>query len=141
MYLPAIPVIMAAVSGVAVTLIVLAAVVLVAAVGLRSVFIIVPEYQRAVLLRFGRILGRPRGPGLVIRVPFMDRVTKVTLRVGVVDIPSQGVITQDNVTIQVDAVVYFQVVEPVRAVIGVDNFRFASQRIAMTSLRSIIGRY
>jgi len=107
----------------------------------RSVFIVVPEYQRAVLFRFGRVLGRPRGPGLVVRIPLVDRVTKVNLRVEVVDIPSQAVITQDNVTIQVDAVVYFQVVEPVRAVIGVDNFRFASQRIAMTSLRSIIGRY
>jgi regulator of protease activity HflC (stomatin/prohibitin superfamily) len=83
----------------------------------------------------------PRGPGLVVRIPAVDRVTKVNLRVEVVDIPSQSVITQDNVTIAVDAVVYFQVVEPVRAVIGVDNFRFASQRIAMTSLRSIIGRY
>lgn len=107
----------------------------------RSVFIVVPEYQRAVLFRFGRVLGRARGPGLVIRIPLVDRVVKVNLRVEVVDIPSQSVITQDNVTIQVDAVVYFQVVEPVRAVIGVDNFRFASQRIAMTSLRSIIGRY
>lgn len=108
---------------------------------LRTVFIVVPEYERAVLFRFGRVLGRARGPGLVIRIPVVDRVTKVTLRVEVVDIPPQSVITQDNVTIQVDAVVYFQVVEPVRAIIGVDNFRFASQRIAMTSLRSIIGRY
>src|SRR5579864_5940105 len=108
---------------------------------LRSVFIVVPEYQRAVLFRFGRVLGRPRGPGLVVRIPIVDRVVKVNLRVEVVDIPSQAVITQDNVTISVDAVVYFQVIEPVRAVIGVDNFRFASQRIAMTSLRSIVGRY
>ena len=121
----------------------LAVVVLVIAglIFLRTVLIIVPEYQRAVLFRWGRVLGRPRGPGLVVRIPFVDRVTKVNLRVEVVDIPPQGVITQDNVTIQVDAVCYFQVVEPVRAIIGVDNFRFASQRIAMTSLRSIIGRY
>ncbi|HET9691953.1 MAG TPA: slipin family protein [Acidimicrobiales bacterium] len=108
---------------------------------LRMVLIVVPEYQRAVLFRFGRVLGEPRGPGLVARMPGVDRVVKVNLRVEVVDIPSQSVITQDNVTIAVDAVVYFQVVDPVRAVIGVDNFRFASQRIAMTSLRSIIGRY
>ena len=121
--------------------IVIAVAVVAALILARSVFIVVPEYQRAVLFRFGRVLGRPRGPGLVVRIPLMDRVTKVNLRVEVVDIPSQAVITQDNVTIQVDAVVYFQVIEPVRAVIGVDNFRFASQRIAMTSLRSIIGRY
>jgi regulator of protease activity HflC (stomatin/prohibitin superfamily) len=115
--------------------------VVLALVVLRSAFLVVPEYQRAVLLRFGRVLGQPRGPGLVVRIPIADRVVKVNLRVEVVDIPSQAVITQDNVTAQVDAVAYFQVVEPIRAVIGVDDFRFASQRIAMTSLRSIIGRY
>jgi regulator of protease activity HflC (stomatin/prohibitin superfamily) len=78
---------------------------------------------------------------VVVRIPAVDRVVKVNLRIEVVDIPPQAVITQDNVTIQVDAVVYFQVVDPVKAVIGVDNFRFASQRIAMTSLRSFISRY
>jgi len=94
-----------------------------------------------VFFRFGRVISEPRGPGLIFKAPIIDKVVKVNLRVEVVDIPSQSVITKDNVTIQVDAVVYFQVVEPIRAVIGVDNFRFASQRIAMTSLRSIIGRY
>jgi regulator of protease activity HflC (stomatin/prohibitin superfamily) len=135
------PTLMAASSGATVAIVLVVLALLLLLLVLRSVFIVVPEYRRAVLLRFGRVLGRARGPGLVIRVPFVDRVTQVNLRVEVIDIPSQGVITQDNVTIQVDAVVYFQVVEPVRAIIGVDNFRFASQRIAMTSLRSIIGRY
>src|SRR6185312_5184220 len=107
----------------------------------RDVFVVIPEYQRAVFFRFGRIAGPARGPGILFRVPIMHKVVKVNLRVEVVDIPSQSVITKDNVTIAVDAVVYFQVVDPVRAVIGVDNFRFASQRIAMTSLRSIVGRY
>jgi regulator of protease activity HflC (stomatin/prohibitin superfamily) len=134
------PVVAAASAGTIVVVVVVAAVVALAILA-RSIFIVVPEYKRAVLLRFGRVLGRARGPGVVVRIPYVDRVTKVNLRVEVVDIPSQGVITQDNVTIQVDAVVYFQVVEPIRAVIGVDDFRFASQRIAMTSLRSIIGRY
>ena len=115
--------------------------VLLIVVFVRSCVIVVTEYNRAVLFRFGRVLGQPRGPGLVRRIPMVDRVVKVNLRVEVIDIPVQTVITQDNVTIAVDAVVYFQVVEPIRAVIGVDNFRFASQRIAMTSLRSIIGRY
>ena len=110
-------------------------------VAARAALIVVPEYQRAVFFRFGKVLGAARGPGLIRRIPVVDRVVKVNLRVEVVDIPSQAVITKDNVTIQVDAVVYFQVIEPVRAIIGVDNFRFASQRIAMTSLRSIIGRY
>jgi regulator of protease activity HflC (stomatin/prohibitin superfamily) len=107
----------------------------------RVVFVVIPEYQRAVFFTFGRVVGHPRGPGLIFRIPIAQKVVRVNLRVEVVDIPSQAVITKDNVTIQVDAVVYFQVVEPIRAVIGVDNFRFASQRIAMTSLRSIIGRY
>ena len=77
----------------------------------------------------------------MVRIPAIDRVVKVNLRVEVVDIPAQAVITSDNVTVQVDAVVYFQVIDPIKAIIGVDNFRFASQRVAMTSLRSIIGRY
>jgi regulator of protease activity HflC (stomatin/prohibitin superfamily) len=105
------------------------------------VFRVIPEYQRAVFFRMGHVVGQARGPGLIFKIPLVDKVVRVNLRVEVVDIPSQSVITQDNVTIAVDAVVYFQVVDPVRAVIGVDNFRFASQRIAMTSLRSIIGRY
>lgn len=115
--------------------------IVVALIAARAALIVVPEYQRAVFFRFGKVLGASKGPGLIRRIPVVDRVVKVNLRVEVVDIPSQAVITQDNVTIQVDAVVYFQVIEPVRAIIGVDNFRFASQRIAMTSLRSIIGRY
>ena len=108
---------------------------------LKSVLIVVTEYERGVFFRLGKVLSGPRGPGVVFRIPAVDRVVKVNLRVEVVDIPPQAVITQDNVTIQVDAVVYFQVIDPVLAIIGVDNFRFASQRIAMTSLRSIIGRY
>jgi regulator of protease activity HflC (stomatin/prohibitin superfamily) len=107
----------------------------------KSILIIVPEYERAVFFRFGRILQGAKGPGIIVRIPAVDRVVKVNQRVEVVDIPPQAVISKDNVTIQVDAVVYFQVVDPVRAIIGVDNFRFASQRVAMTSLRSIIGRF
>jgi regulator of protease activity HflC (stomatin/prohibitin superfamily) len=108
---------------------------------LRSLLVVVTEYERAVFFRFGRIRHTAKGPGLIMRVPGIDRVVRVNLRVEVVDIPPQSVITADNVTVQVDAVVYFQVIDPVKATIGVDNFRFASQRVAMTSLRSIIGRY
>jgi regulator of protease activity HflC (stomatin/prohibitin superfamily) len=107
----------------------------------QRVFAVIPEYQRAVVFRFGRVQSEARGPGFIFRLPWINKVVRVNLRVEVVDIPSQSVITKDNVTIAVDAVVYFQVVDPIRAIIGVDNFRFASQRIAMTSLRSIIGRY
>ena len=108
---------------------------------LGSCVIVVTEYERAVLFRFGRVKSNASGPGIVFRIPAVDRVQKVNLRVEVVDIPPQAVISKDNVTLQVDAVVYFQVIDPVRAVIGVDSFRFASQRVAMTSLRSIIGRF
>jgi regulator of protease activity HflC (stomatin/prohibitin superfamily) len=102
---------------------------------------IVTEYERAVFFRFGRIKMSAKGPGVITRIPGVDRVVKVNLRVEVIDIPHQSVITSDNVTCQVDAVAYFQVIDPVKAVVGVDSFRFASLRVAMTSLRSIIGRY
>jgi regulator of protease activity HflC (stomatin/prohibitin superfamily) len=108
---------------------------------LPSILIIVTEYERAVFFRLGRVRQDAKGPGIVVRLPLVDRVMKVSLRVEVVDIPAQAAITSDNVTVQVDAVVYFQVLDPVQAIIGVDNFRFASQRVAMTSLRSIIGRF
>jgi regulator of protease activity HflC (stomatin/prohibitin superfamily) len=114
---------------------------IVIAVLLRSFLVVITEYERAVFFRFGHVRSGASGPGIVFRIPGVDRVVKITLRVEVVDIPPQAVISKDNVTIQVDAVVYFQVVQPVQAVMGVDNFRFASQRVAMTSLRSIIGRF
>jgi len=108
---------------------------------LSSAIRVITEYERSVFFRAGHVRPDAKGPGVIFRIPIVDRLVKVTLRVEVVDIPPQAVITKDNVTIQVDAVVYFQVVDPVQAVLGVDNFRFASQRIAMTSLRSIIGRH
>jgi regulator of protease activity HflC (stomatin/prohibitin superfamily) len=115
--------------------------VIIVLVVIRSVLIVVTEYERGVFFRFGRILEGAKGPGIIVRIPAVDRVVKVNLRVEVVDIPPQAVISKDNVTLQVDAVCYFQVADPVKAIIGVDNFRFASQRVAMTSLRSIIGRF
>jgi len=108
---------------------------------LPSILIIVTEYERAVFFRLGRVREGAKGPGIVVRLPLIDRVVKVSLRVEVVDIPAQAAITADNVTVQVDAVVYFQVLDPVQAILGVDSFKFASQRVAMTSLRSIIGRF
>jgi regulator of protease activity HflC (stomatin/prohibitin superfamily) len=122
-------------------LVVAAAVAAVLLVVLPTILIIVTEYERAVFFRLGRIREGAKGPGIVVRIPLVDRVVKVSLRVEVVDIPPQAAITSDNVTVQVDAVVYFQVLDPVKAILGVDNFRFASQRVAMTSLRSIIGRF
>ncbi len=117
------------------------AVIVIAILAIRALFTVVPEYERAVFFRLGRIRESAKGPGPIVRIPGIDRVVKVSLRVEAVDIPSQQVITADNVTVAVDAVVYFQVIDPVAAVVGVDRYRFASERIAMTSLRSIIGRF
>lgn len=101
---------------------------------------LVQQYQRGVVLRFGRLLEVIREPGLRIIVPFADRMAKVSTQTVVLPIPSQGAITRDNVTLDVDAVVYFRVVDPVKAVINVENYAQATSQVAQTSLRSVIGR-
>ena len=100
----------------------------------------VQQYQRGVVLRFGKLLPRVREPGLSLLIPFADQMTKVPVQTLVLDVPSQGTITRDNVTIGVDAVVYFRVVDPVRAVINVENYMMATSQVSQTSLRSVIGR-
>lgn len=100
---------------------------------------ILPEYERAVILRLGRI--QPlKGPGLILIIPVVDRLTRVNLRTQTYDIPPQDVITQDNVTVRVNAVVYFNVVEAVRSVLSIDDYRFGTQQIAQTTLRGVLGR-
>ena len=101
---------------------------------------LVQQYQRGVVLRFGRLLPEPREPGLRAIVPFADRMTKVSLQTVVLDIPAQSAITRDNVSIGVDAVVYFRVEDPVKAIINVENYLQATSQVARTSLRSVIGR-
>jgi regulator of protease activity HflC (stomatin/prohibitin superfamily) len=101
---------------------------------------LVQQYQRGVVLRFGRLLPVPREPGLRAIVPFADRMTKVSLQTVVLDIPAQSAITRDNVSIGVDAVVYFRVEDPVKAIINVENYLQATSQVARTSLRSVIGR-
>src|ERR1700712_5032223 len=115
-------------------------VVLVALVVVAASVRMVQQYQRGVVLRFGRLLPEVRQPGLRMIIPFVDRMTKVTIQTIVLDIPSQGTITRDNVTIGVDAVVYFRVVDPVRAIINVQNYLLATSQVSQTSLRSVIGR-
>lgn len=100
----------------------------------------VQQYQRGVVLRFGRLRSNVRDPGLQVIVPFVDRMTKVPVHTTVLDVPSQNAITRDNVTIGVDAVVYFKVTDPVRAVVNVDNYLRATSQVAQTSMRSVIGR-
>jgi regulator of protease activity HflC (stomatin/prohibitin superfamily) len=101
---------------------------------------LVQQYERGVVLRFGRLLPRLRDPGLQWIIPFADRLTKVSMQTVVMGIPAQGAITRDNVTLTVDAVVYFRVIDPVKALINVQNYPMAVSQVAQTSLRAVIGR-
>jgi regulator of protease activity HflC (stomatin/prohibitin superfamily) len=100
---------------------------------------IVQEYERGVIFRLGRLVGA-KGPGLFFIVPMIDRMAKVDLRVVTLDVPSQEVITKDTVTVKVNAVAYFRVVDPARAIVAVEDFRRATFQIAQTSLRSVLGQ-
>ena len=97
------------------------------------------EYERAVVFRLGRCIGE-KGPGLIILVPVIDRMVKVSLRLVTMDVPSQDVITRDNVSVSVNAVVYFRVVDPVKAVVQVEDFLYATSQLAQTTLRSVCGQ-
>jgi len=100
---------------------------------------VLPEYERGVILRLGRI--QPlKGPGLIIIIPIVDQLIRVNLRTQTYDIPPQDIITKDNVTVHVNAVVYFNVIEAVRSVLSIDDYRFGTQQVAQTTLRSILGQ-
>jgi regulator of protease activity HflC (stomatin/prohibitin superfamily) len=100
---------------------------------------IMREYERAVVFRLGRVLKKPKGPGMVLILWPIDKITKVSLRVVTWEIPPQDVITRDNVSLKVSAVVYFRVVDVIKSVIEVENFRFAVEQAAQTGLRSVLG--
>ena len=100
---------------------------------------IVNEYERGVIFRLGRIQGGPKGPGLFILLPFIDKMIKVDLRTVTMDVPPQDVITRDNVPARVNAVVYFRVVDPNNSVVEVENFVLATSQISQTTLRSVLG--
>ena len=100
---------------------------------------IVPEYVRGVIFRLGRLIGT-KGPGLVLIIPFVDRMVKVDLRVVTMDVPYQEVITKDNVTVKVNAVVYFRVVEPEFSVVKVLDHIRATSQVSQTTLRSVLGQ-
>jgi regulator of protease activity HflC (stomatin/prohibitin superfamily) len=101
---------------------------------------VVQEYERGVIFRLGRVLTPARGPGLFFIIPIIDRMIKVDLRVITLDIPSQEAITRDNVTVKVNAVVFFRVVDPVNAIVQVEDYRRATWQIAQTTLRSVLGQ-
>jgi regulator of protease activity HflC (stomatin/prohibitin superfamily) len=100
---------------------------------------IVNEYERGVIFRLGRVIGA-KGPGLFFIIPVVDRMVKVSLRTVTMDIPPQDVITRDNVTVRVNAVTYFNVVDPVRSVVAIENYIFGTSQVAQTTLRSILGQ-
>lgn len=101
---------------------------------------ILNEYERAVVFRLGRVLEAPKGPGLIIIIPMVDRFIRISLRTVVQDVPSQDVITRDNVTVKVNAVVYFRVIEPMKAVLEVENYLYATSQFSQTTLRSVCGQ-
>ena len=101
---------------------------------------VVKQYERGLVFRFGRILDQTRGPGLAMIMPIADRLRKVNMQIVTMAVPAQDGITRDNVTVKVDAVVYYRVVDPIRAIVSVEDYPFAVSQVAQTSLRSIIGK-
>jgi regulator of protease activity HflC (stomatin/prohibitin superfamily) len=99
------------------------------------------EYERGIIFRLGRLLPEPKGPGLFILIPIVDRMVKVDLRTITLNIPPQEVITKDNVPVRVNAVAYFRIVEPKAAIVQVENFMVATSQIAQTTLRSVLGQH
>lgn len=105
---------------------------------LLSMIKVLKEYERGVIFRLGRVIAA-KGPGLIILIPLIDRIQKISLRTVAMDVPPQDVITRDNVSVKVNAVIYFRVMDPVKAVVQVEDYVYATSQIAQTSLRSILG--
>jgi regulator of protease activity HflC (stomatin/prohibitin superfamily) len=101
---------------------------------------ILAEYERGVVFRLGKLLALPKGPGVVLVFAPIDRLVKVSLRTVVLDVPPQDVITRDNVSVKVNAVLYFRVIDPRRAIVEVENFMYATSQLAQTTLRSVLGQ-
>ncbi len=106
---------------------------------LLSAIKILKEYERGVIFRLGRVLPKPKGPGLILVFAPIDRMDRVSLRVETMDVPPQDVVTRDNVTVKVNAVVYFRVVDPQRAILEVSNYLYATSQLSQTTLRSVLG--
>lgn len=115
-------------------------VVILALVILSSSIRVVQEYERGVIFRLGRVIEEAKGPGLFFIIPIIDRMVKVNLQIVTLDVPPQDVITRDNVTVRVTAVCYFQVFQPVRAIVEIQNYLFATSQIAQTTLRAVLSK-
>ena len=113
--------------------------VVIIAIYLLSSIKILREYERGVIFRLGRVLPQPKGPGIFLVFAPFDRMVRISLRIEAMEVPAQDVITRDNVTVKVNAVVYFRVVDPTKAVIEVTNFLYATSQLSQTSLRSVLG--
>src|SRR5438105_1826691 len=100
---------------------------------------ILAEYERGVIFRLGRVLGKPKGPGVALVFAPIDRIVRVSLRIDTLEVPAQDVVTRDNVTVKVNAVIYFRVLDPTLAIIEVSNFLYATSQLAQTTLRSVLG--
>jgi regulator of protease activity HflC (stomatin/prohibitin superfamily) len=122
-------------------LIVLAAIAIVVLLFLTSAIKVAREYERGVVFRLGRLLPEPKGPGLFLLIPVIDRMVKVDLRTITLNVPPQEVITKDNVPVRVNAVAYFRIVDPKAAIVQVENFMVATSQIAQTTLRSVLGQH
>ena len=120
---------------------VLVVVVAVALIGFVLSVRVIKQYERVVLFELGKVKGGARGPGLIFIVPFVDRVHRVSLRIVTMPIQSQGIITKDNVSIDVSAVAYYRVEDPIRSVVAIENVEAAINQIAQTTLRAVVGRH
>jgi len=100
---------------------------------------ILAEYERGVIFRLGRVLPQPKGPGVILVFAPIDRIVRISLRIEAMEVPAQDVVTRDNVTVKVNAVIYFRVIDPTKAVLEVSNFLYATSQVAQTTLRSSLG--
>jgi regulator of protease activity HflC (stomatin/prohibitin superfamily) len=114
-------------------------VVAILALYLASCLKILAEYERGVIFRLGRVQSQPKGPGLIFVFKPIDRIVRISLRVEAMEVPPQDLVTRDNVTVKVNAVVYFRVLDPTKAVIEISNFLYATSQVAQTTLRSVLG--
>ena len=113
--------------------------ILIVAIYLLSSIKILAEYERGVIFRLGRVLSQPKGPGVILVFAPIDRIVRISLRIEAMEVPPQDVVTRDNVTVKVNAVVYFRVVDPTKAVLEVTNFLYATSQVSQTTLRSALG--
>jgi len=114
-------------------------IILIVVIYLLSSIKILPEYERGIIFRLGRVLPKPKGPGIILVFAPIDRIVRVSLRIDTLEVPPQDVVTRDNVTVKVNAVIFFRVIDPSLAVLEVANFLYATSQLAQTTLRSVLG--